>query len=297
MDGYGEAAALAYDQRDRFALDFVAARPWRCCATSVPARAGRQGHRDRRAHRAAARPPARAATARATAPAEPAKVVLFSGHMIDDPKVRGPGAAKPARFPAAKADAAAAEIPAALDEIGAGAGDLGICGGACGGDLLFAQACLARGMRVELRLAQPQARFLRDSVTFADPDHRWERAFADVAAKAQAVLVMDESWGRRPRASTSTTAATAGCSTRPSPTACPRSRSSRLWDGDAGDGPGGTEHMANLVRDLTGRRPIVIDPKLRCRRRAQSGMRSTLPAEHDRLGPRGSRRSAARWRP
>ena len=34
-DGYGEAAALAYDQRDRFALDSVRARPWRCCASSA----------------------------------------------------------------------------------------------------------------------------------------------------------------------------------------------------------------------------------------------------------------------
>ena len=35
-----------------------------------------------------------------------------------------------------------------------------------------------------------------------------------------------------------------------------------LWDGKAGDGPGGTEHMANLIRDLTGRQPIRIDPAL-----------------------------------
>ena len=34
-----------------------------------------------------------------------------------------------------------------------------------------------------------------------------------------------------------------------------------LWDGAKGDGPGGTENMVELVRDLTGRRPIVIDPK------------------------------------
>ena len=34
-----------------------------------------------------------------------------------------------------------------------------------------------------------------------------------------------------------------------------------FWDGGAGDGPGGTEHMDGLVRDLTGRQPIVIDTK------------------------------------
>ena len=56
-------------------------------------------------------------------------------------------AREPERFPAGKADAAAARIQAALDQLGAGPGDLGICGGACGGDLLFAKACLERGMR------------------------------------------------------------------------------------------------------------------------------------------------------
>jgi hypothetical protein len=34
-----------------------------------------------------------------------------------------------------------------------------------------------------------------------------------------------------------------------------------LWDGALGDGPGGTEDMVELVRKLTGRQPIIIDPK------------------------------------
>ena len=199
---------------------------------------------------------------RAAAPAEPAKVVLFSGHMIDDPKVRGPGTAKPARFPAAKADAAAANIQAALDRLETGAGDLGICGGACGGDLLFAQACLARGMRIELRLAQPQAAFLRDSVTFADPDHRWERAFADVAAKAQAVLVMDEQLGPPPKGVDKYDRCNRWMLYTALAHGVTKVSFITLWDGNAGDGPGGTEHMANLVRDLTGRQPIRIDPAL-----------------------------------
>ena len=68
-------------------------------------------------------------------------MILFSGHMVDDPAVRGEGKEKPARFPAAKTEAAATRIAAALDEIGAGPGDLGIRGENCGGDLLFAEAC------------------------------------------------------------------------------------------------------------------------------------------------------------
>jgi hypothetical protein len=33
-----------------------------------------------------------------------------------------------------------------------------------------------------------------------------------------------------------------------------------LWNGDAGDGPGGTQNMVEHVRKLTGRQPIIIDP-------------------------------------
>jgi hypothetical protein len=34
-----------------------------------------------------------------------------------------------------------------------------------------------------------------------------------------------------------------------------------LWDRAPGDGPGGTESMVELARKLTGRQPIIIDPK------------------------------------
>ena len=33
-----------------------------------------------------------------------------------------------------------------------------------------------------------------------------------------------------------------------------------LWDGRRGDGPGGTEHLVELARKLTGRQPVLIDP-------------------------------------
>jgi len=164
LDDYADAAALAVAQRDGFALDassqqldFLGKLEFRsdivADAAKIIDRAERQ--LDELAN-------ARTDSSR-KAPAEPKHVVLFSGHMIDDPGKRGEGKAKPARFPASKADAAAKRIRAALDEIGTGAGDLGLCGGACGGDLLFAEACLDRGMRVELRLARAENEFLAES--------------------------------------------------------------------------------------------------------------------------------------
>jgi hypothetical protein len=35
-----------------------------------------------------------------------------------------------------------------------------------------------------------------------------------------------------------------------------------LWNGEPGDGPGGTQHMVELVRKLTGRQPEIVDPSM-----------------------------------
>src|SRR5262245_98994 len=195
LEHYADAAALAVANRDRFALD---------SSSQQLDFLGKLGFRADIVSKAAliinrAEQQLDALIGRRPDEPEPEHVVLFSGHMIDDPKVRGEGKAKPPRFTAAKVDAAAARIRAALDELGAHAGDLGLCGGASGGDLLFAEACLERGMRVELRLARPENEFLAESVTFADPDRRWERSFMRVKEhKATTVFVMPDELGPAP---------------------------------------------------------------------------------------------------
>ena len=108
----------------------------------------------------------------------PRKVVLFSGHMID-----APGREKP-RFPPDKEQIAAKAIAGALAEIDVGSQDIAICGGACGGDLLFAEAALARSARLEIYLPFEEPTFLEKSVDFANKD--WRARF--FAAKARGVL-------------------------------------------------------------------------------------------------------------
>jgi tetratricopeptide (TPR) repeat protein len=258
IDDYSEAAAIAVTNRDWFALDsssqqldFQGELKFR---SEIVAEAALIIDRAEQQLRSllGSRPGQRA---------EPARVVVFSGHMIDDPKVRGEGKEKPSRFPPDKIEAAAARIRATLDEVGAGAGNLGLCGGASGGDLLFAEACLERGMRVELRLARPENEFLAESVTFADPDHRWKRSFARVKENpATMALIMPEELGPAPRGVSVHdrcnrwilyTALSQGLS---------RAWFITLWNGEPGDGPGGTQNMVELVRKLTGRQPIIIDP-------------------------------------
>jgi tetratricopeptide (TPR) repeat protein len=177
---------------------------------------------------------------------KPQRVILFSGHMIDKPDRPTP------RFPASKEPVAAKEIERTLDELNASAGDLALCGGACGGDLLFAEACLRRGLRLELRLPFDEPEFLRQSVTFAGD--QWRERFYNVKAHANTkVLVMPQELGPSP--------------TRISPYARAnlwqlysamawgdeKLRFVCLWDGRGGDGPGGTQHMFEVARSRTDR--------------------------------------------
>jgi tetratricopeptide (TPR) repeat protein len=260
LDDYSEAAAIAVDNRDWFALD--------SSGQQLDILGEVKFHSEIVAEASAiidrAEQQLRALVgSRPEQQAEPTHVVVFSGHRIDDPKVRGEGKQRPARFPPAKIEAAAARIRAALDEVGAGAGDLGLCGGASGGDLLFAEACLERGMRVELRLARAENEFLAESVTFADPDHRWEHSFSRVAENpCTTVLIMPEELGPAPKGVSVHDRCNRWILYTALSQGLLRASCITLWNGEPGDGPGGTQNMVELVRKLTGRQPIIIDPAI-----------------------------------
>ena len=257
IDDYSEAAALAVANRDWFALDsssqqldFLGELKFQ---SEIVAEAAAVIDRAEQQLRAllGSRPEERS---------EPDHVLLFSGHMVDNPADRGEGKSKPPRFPPSKVEAAA-RIRAALDEVGAGAGDLGLCGGASGGDLLFAEACLERGMRIELRLARAENEFLAESVTFADPDRHWERSFARVKANpGSTVLVMPEELGPPPAGISVHDRCNRWMLYSALSHGLQRASFITLWNGEAGDGPGGTQNMAERVRKLTGRQPIIVDP-------------------------------------
>src|SRR5258708_38660112 len=110
----------------------------------------------------------------------PRNVLLFSGHMIDAPGRKEP------RFPPNKEPVVADALAKLLNspDVAANSSDLAICGGACGGDMLFAEACLARRTSLEFYIPFDENEFLVDSVDFAVDDWR-SRYFA---AKSQGVL-------------------------------------------------------------------------------------------------------------
>lgn len=256
---YSDGAALAVANGDRFALDassqqlaFLGALKYRpnIVAEVMKIVDAGQNELDTRIG------------SRTSGPPQPRHIVLFSGHMIDDPTARGAGTDRSIRFPEDKVGAVAAKIEECLDRIGAGNGDLGLSGGASGGDLLFAEACLRRGMSLEVRLSAAEPEFLANSVTFADPDHYWEESFGRVKSHpSTTILYMPEELGLAPKNIDKYdrcnrwllyTALSQGLS---------RVSFLTVWDGQVGDGPGGTRDMIELVRQFTGQQPWIINPK------------------------------------
>jgi tetratricopeptide (TPR) repeat protein len=170
----------------------------------------------------------------------PRFVFLFSGHMVD-----APGRPEP-RFPPDKEDVAAAAIDAKLTELGAGEVDLALCGGACGGDLLFAEACLRRGLPLEVRIPFEEPVFLTKSVRFADK--RWQERYFEVKNKAKTkLLIMPDELGASPAgvdpyARNNLWQLYSALAWGPEKT-----RFVCLWNRKGGDGPGGTQHMYETV--------------------------------------------------
>ncbi|MFN8455676.1 MAG: SLATT domain-containing protein [Anaerolineae bacterium] len=84
-------------------------------------------------------------------------VFLFSGHMIDRPGRREP------RFPAGMEREVRERLEKALHKLEADAHDMAIVpGAACGGDIIFIEACLKLGMRVQILLPFPEADFIQE---------------------------------------------------------------------------------------------------------------------------------------
>lgn len=183
-----------------------------------------------------------------TAPAEPSPVQVFlcSGHMIDQPDRPEP------RFPPQMEAEARQKIEAALDKLHADANDLVITPGiACGGDILFIEACLQRGLKVEAYLPFPEAEFIEKSVRFAGDN--WVERFYQIRRHPRVTTHLqperlgpvpegDNPYARNMRWALYSTLCYG----------IDRVRLVVLWDGRGGDGPGGTGHIVREVRQLGG---------------------------------------------
>jgi hypothetical protein len=186
--------------------------------------------------------------ARAAPPLVPRQVLLFSGHMIDAP------GRSPPRLPADKEAAAAERLARELDAAGACAGDLALAQAAAGGDLLFVEACLARGVRCQVLLPFPEPQFIEQSVLRSEHGERWRgRYFAAKARLADPPRIMPAELGPLPRGVNAYERCNLWLLYTALAWGVDKVRFFCLWNGGGGDGPGGTAHMYNEVKRRTGR--------------------------------------------
>jgi hypothetical protein len=203
--------------------------------------------------------------------ADPARrVFLFSGHLLDRPGRLTP------RFPHACVPTAAEAIALAFESCAPRAGDLAYASLACGGDLLFAEAALARGLALDARLPQREEEFLRASVTYAGAE--WLARYHRVArhpAVCLSVLPADPgAAGTRYEQLNRWLFASAlrhGVE---------RVRCLCLWNGLPGADPGGTQHVVALARaHLPAAQLRIIDSNVICRACATGDASATRAAQ------------------
>lgn len=185
-----------------------------------------------------------------TSDGTPRRVYLFSGHIVDAPD------RAEERFPAVNEPSAAAAIARALDRWSAGPLDIALCGGAAGSDLLFAEACLARDVPLEILMPFPQQRFLELSVdpSGADWRHRFERIVGSPKVAVRSAVEIPAAFSEAPFAY-----ANFMLLERALGWGAERLRVLALWDGRPGDGAGGTADMVAAALEHTGELR-VIDP-------------------------------------
>lgn len=179
---------------------------------------------------------------------QPRQVFLFSGHMID-----APGRPTP-RFPAEKEAAAAQKIAEVLNQLGAGPDDLVLTQGACGGDLLFTEACQQRGVKVQWLQPFNEPEFIQKSVVCSS--EVWRERYMMAKAKLNlGIRSAPEQLGPSPAGVNPYERCNLWLLYTALSYGIEKVRFVCLWDGGGGggDGPGGTAHMYEEVNRRTGR--------------------------------------------
>jgi hypothetical protein len=174
-----------------------------------------------------------------------AQAVVVSGHMVDEP-----GRPQP-RFPPEQVPRVAAKVRDQLERWGVGPGTMLVTGGARGADIIAAEAALERGAAVRLVLAREAGDFVPDSVSLPHSD--WEERFHALVRRADVEIVGgsdDDVYAR-----TNERIIERAREVDDDPLAL------IVWNGEEGDGPGGTSDFVAQLSEVSGDdRVVVIDP-------------------------------------
>ena len=175
------------------------------------------------------------------------RVILFTGHRID-----AEGREKP-RFPSEREDQARAMILEAVSEEKEKTKGrlLAISGGASGGDILFHEVCAELDIPSQMYLVLPKNEYIKKSV--ADGGPGWVERFKRLFEQKQPEILSDS--GELPRwlrvkkdysiwqRSNLWMLHSVLAKSQDNLTLI------ALWNGDVGDGPGGTEDMVKRAQD------------------------------------------------
>ena len=182
--------------------------------------------------------------------------LLFTGHMIDKKDRATP------RFPESIEPTVRAAIKEAVQSQKDKYGDRlkAIAGGACGGDILFHEVCAELGVEAELYLVLPREQFIVESVDFAG--NKWVDRFDDLFQKLPKQILSNTKdlpkwlqsksdytiWERNNLWMLNSALVCGGINMT----------MIAVWDGQGGDGAGGTEHMVQAAK-ARGAKTIVLD--------------------------------------
>ncbi len=173
--------------------------------------------------------------------------ILFTGHMID-----APGRPTP-RFPPAKeakARQAIKEKIQAVMEQEKGRDIIGIAGGACGGDILFHEVCAELGIKTEMFLALPRESYLVESVAFAGNDwvDRFDKLYTGLPHRVLSDSKNLPMWLQKKTPYDFWSRANLWMLYNALSNDSINMTLLALWDGQGGDGEGGTSDMVELAR-------------------------------------------------
>lgn len=187
------------------------------------------------------------------------KALLFTGHMIDAEDREVP------RFPKEREHEIREKIEGTIKNLSQQTTDfedyIGISGGACGGDLLFLEVCKELGIKRKMMLALPPEKFIAESVAFAGASWvaRFYNMYGDTDTEVNIFSEENDSPLSVPNKNgysfweqNNLWLLNTALSYGPSNVTL-----IAVWDGKGGDGPGGTRHMIQEVKEK-GAESLVI---------------------------------------
>jgi hypothetical protein len=179
----------------------------------------------------------------------PPHIILFTGHMIDT------AARKTPRFPPESEELAREMIKQAVENTAREANEtgkepIGISGGASGGDILFQEVCNDMGIETRLYLALPRNQYIETSV--APAGDNWRSRFNDLFSRNRSEFLQEDihlpgMFNAKNKFSIWTRS-----NLWMLHTAIKIAKNDftliALWNGEQGDGPGGTKDMVARAR-------------------------------------------------